>query len=134
MNFSEMKEFVSSILTDANYLDVPITPGPQLPDLPDEYVLLTPYGGTGLNTDGVFDSRAWQVRVVGPQNDYIKGEGMADAIDLAFISHMSAHVSGQWVTSIERVGGAPTPLMVDDADRTHFTCNYNVDAESALAN
>lgn len=134
MKYQVVKDFVHDILESANFVNIDIHPGPALPDVPNEYVLLTPYGGSGLEQDGLFDVRAWQVRTVGKQGDYSSAEDMADAIDLRFISHLSGKISGVHTASITRVGGAPNPLMVDDADRTHFTCNYNIDSVSALVN
>lgn len=110
-----------------------VMPGPNLPDIPDRYVLLTPYGGPGLNTgEGILDARGWQVRCVGLQHDEDSGEALADAIDTALLKQHSAKYQGVWVTGVQRVGGAPVPLMVDDADRTHWVCSYIVETESAL--
>lgn len=134
MRFSTAKSMVSYFLAGAGFTNIAIQPGPKLPDVPEPFVVLTPYGGSGLIVDGALESQSWQVRVVGRQMDYGSAEDMATAIDLAFISWMSDYLFGTWITSIQRVGGAPSPLMVDDADRTHFTCNYNIDSESALVN
>lgn len=127
-----MKAKVQLILTDAGFTQTLIEPGPELPDVPDSYVLLSPYGGPGLALDGALDDKAWQVRSVGRQNDPDNAEAIADAIDIAFISLPSSKVGGVWVASIQRVGGAPSPLMVDDAERTHYVCNYIVSTQSAL--
>jgi hypothetical protein len=133
-----MKAEVRRILDAAGYTDALIYLGPDLRDYPNEYVLLTPYGGPGLELDGVLDARSWQVRAVGSQmddDDDSTAEGMADAIDIAFVSHYSRSVEGVWVASIQRVGGAPSSLNTnDDANRAHFVCSYTVSVELALPN
>lgn len=134
-NFALMKPEIRRILDDADYQKAWIKSGPELPDVPGHGVLLTRYGGPGLETgEGILDARSWQVRCVGRQNSPDYAEGMADAIDIVFLSHYSRSVGGVWVSSIQRVGGAPAALMVDDADRTHFVCSYIVSVELALAN
>lgn len=134
MKFEKAKQITNFMLAGAGFENVKIVPGPKLPKLPNAYVMLTPYGGSGLIVDGALESQSWQVRTVGKQHDYGHAEDMATAIDIGFISFMSDYLFDTWVTSIQRVGGAPSPLMVDDAERTHFTCNYNIDSESALVN
>lgn len=130
-----MKAEIRLILDAANYPKVKIFPGPELPDVPGKYVLLTRYGGTGIEADGALDGISWQVRSVGGQmEDEVSAEGIADAIDIAFLSHYSRKVGNRWVASIQRVGGAPAVLMKDDADRTHFVCSYVASVELALSN
>lgn len=133
-SFSAMKAEVRLILDAVNLQKVLVFPGPELPDIPDNCVVLTRYGGPGLDADGAIDDVSWQVRSIGRQNDYDSAETIADAIDIAFISHYSRHVGGVWVPRIRRVGGAPAPLMVDSGDRTHFVCSYVVSVELALPN
>lgn len=133
--YSDMKAAVRVILDAAGYLDVDIYPGPELPDIPGKYVVLTRYGGPGIELEGVLDAVSWQVRSVGWQmEDDESAEGIADAIDIAFLSHYSRQVGSVWVAGIQRVGGAPSSLMKDEADRTHFVCSYIVSVELALSN
>lgn len=130
------KEFTAEILTAADYPNVPIYPGPTLPTTePNSYVVLSRYGGTGLEGgEGALDGFSWQARVVGGQGKYEEAEGIADAIDIGWISHMSGTIGDVWVVEISRVGGPPSVLMVDDAERHHFVCSYNTSVESALDN
>lgn len=136
-NFTTAKAFIREILDDADYPvgQVDIYPGPELQDGdPNTYVLLTRYGGAGLDGgEGILDNYGWQVRVVGAQYDYIAAEGVADAIDIGLISFMSGYIGDLWVVEIPRVGGPPAALMTDDANRTHFVCSYMPSVESALA-
>lgn len=136
--FKTMKAEVRRILDAANYQEAMIYLGPDLRDHPGSYVLLTPYGGPGLELDGALDGRSWQVRCVGSQmddKDESDAEGMADAIDIAFISHHSRYVEDVWVAGIQRVGGAPASLNTnDDANRAHFVCSYTVSVGLALPN
>lgn len=130
--YSGVRDFVQTILDEDDQVNVLIFPGTDLPDVPGAYILMSSTGGPGFNLDGAFDAKSWQARCVGQQNDYVHAEHLADIIDIAFTSLPSSKVGGVWVTSIQRVGGAPSPLMEDDAQRTHFVCNYIVDTQSAL--
>ena len=133
--YSKMKAEVRRILDAAGYEDVQIYPGPDVPDdYPGACVVLTRYGGPGLDVDGAMDDVSWQERSISKAFDPEYGEGIADAIDLAFLSHHSRDVDGVWVSEIRRVGGAPTALMTDDNDRTHYVCSHIVSTELALAN
>lgn len=132
--FGRVKPWLRAILDGAGYEKWSIHPGPELPDEPDGSVVCTRYGGSGTEVDGAMDGKSWQFRVIGMQNDYESAEGVADAIDIAALSWFSADMGGVWVTSIERVGGAPAALMTDDAERTHFVCSYTASVELALTN
>lgn len=134
LKYSQIKDFTRAVLDSAGLQEVLIYPGPDLPDIPDPYVVWTRYGGPGITLEGVMDERAWQARCVGKQMDYDLSETIADAIDIAMISHHSSAIGGLWVSEIRRVGGAPNPLLVDDADRVHFVCSYVASVELALPN
>lgn len=131
--YSQVKAFVREILDGTGYPHVNIYPGPELQDDPGTYVLLTRYGGAGLEVDGAIDNFGWQVRVIGMQYDYDTAEGVADAIDIEFISTPSGDLNGLHVVEINRVGGPPNVLMVDDGNRHHVVCSYLASVESALA-
>lgn len=109
-------------------------PGPELPDDPGKIVVWTRYGGPGEELEGVMDGISWQARVIGGQGDYESAESAADALDVALLSVGTQTVGGTRVSGVRRVGGAPNPLMVDDADRTHMVCSYIVSTELALTN
>lgn len=132
--YSQIQAFSRTALDAAGLNHVSIHPGPDLPDIPDEFVVWTRYGGPGLELDGAMDARSWQLRAVGKQMDYDSAEEIADALDVALLSHHSSEVGGLWVSDIRRVGGAPNALMVDSAERTHFVCSYIVSVELALTN
>lgn len=108
----------------------PVYPGPNDPSIPTGFILLTSYAGPGLNTDDLFDAQGWQIKVASEQHSYDDGEAIAFAIDRYLNRLYSGWYGGQWVADFQRVGGQPSVLMVDDADRTHFVCSYVVDVES----
>lgn len=112
--------------------DITVEPGPDLPDVPGRWVVLTPYGGPGLLLEGALDGRAWQVRVAGLQGNYDDAEAIANAIDVGLLSIVAGNDLG--VHGVQRVGGAPNPLLKDDSDRWQFICSYIFDATMALAN
>ena len=132
--FAIAKAFTREVLDAAGYPKVQIYPGPELPTQdPNSYVVLSRYGGTGLDGgEGALDGFNWQARTVGKQEGYDEAEGVADALDIGWISHMSGDIGGIWVVEISRVGGPPAVLMVDNAERHHFVCSYNASVESAL--
>jgi hypothetical protein len=137
--FAEMNSLLRSILDPVplEYTEAKgwkIYPGPQPPDIPTSFILATPYGGPGLELEGALDGRSWQIRCVGKQTIYTEVENVANAIDIAFLSWHTQDVGGVRVTSIQRVGGAPAPLQVDDAERVHFACSYILSVELALSN
>lgn len=131
-NYGRMKPFIREVLDATGNEKFQIYPGPELPDIPEPFVVCTRYGGPGMDADGAIDQISWQFRSVGPQANYDAAEAAADAIDIAMISHFSAYVGGVWVSEIQRVGGPPTSLMTDEADRTHFVGSYTVSVELAL--
>lgn len=128
--YKNLKAWVAEILvaippTDTlNPTNWTIKPGPELPDIPGPYVLLTPYGGPGEDLEGAVDDRAWQVRVCGHQLSWEDAEEIANAIDEAFLRHTTSTVHTERVISVMRSGGPPSPLDIDDADRVHFVCSY----------
>jgi hypothetical protein len=135
--FALAQAFVRTVVDSAPnnvYKKVHIYPGPNLPDDPGRFIMLTRYGGRDFDVDGLIDNPSWQVRVASKQNDYDSGEVLADWIDAKFSSFHSQKVGDLWVVEIQRVGGAPSALMLDDADRTHFVCSYTASVESALVN
>lgn len=132
--YTQMESWTRRIFDANGFRDAGIYPGPELRDTPNAYVIWTRYGGPGLILDGTADDRSWQARCVGRQGDYGSAEALADLIDLHMVSHYSSEVEGVWVSGIQRVGGAPTALLTDDAERTHFVCSYIVSVEMALLN
>jgi hypothetical protein len=104
-------------------------PGPNMPSTTGRFILLTRYGGPGEELEGVMDSVSWQVRVAGLQNHPIDAEDIADTLDRMMLGITTAEIGGFHVAGVERVGGAPTVLLIDDADRTHYVCSYNCSTE-----
>lgn len=132
-NYARVKAWTREVLDATGYSDVPVYPGPDLPDIPGSFVVWTRYGGTGMELDGAMDNVSWQNRCIGKQGDYESAEGLADAIDIAILSHNSSRVGGVWVSDMGRVAGPPNALETDESERTHFVCSYSVSVELALA-
>lgn len=107
--------------------------GPDDPEIPGRFILATRFGGPGLQVDGVQDAIGYQLKVAGDQHNPGESEDLALYLDAWLIGGISRTIQGKWVTSIARVGSPPVPLLVDDADRTHFICNYTVTGTSVLA-
>lgn len=129
MRFQQMKTWLQSIP-----IDHPIEPGPNLPEWPTRYVLLTPISSPGHQTDGLTDTIGWQVRSVGEQDDFDTAESLAWRIDDAILAlNNTTTVAGVRVVSGFRSGSPPTLLQVDDAGRHHFVCSYLFVVPSAVA-
>lgn len=113
---------------------VQIEQGPQLPDTPNPYVLITFYGGVGFTTAGALDRQLFQVRCVGLQFSPDTARRLAMRVDHVLTQIHSERLgvgsSAPWCVEIARSGGGPTALLVDDGDRTHYTCNYAIEVES----
>lgn len=130
MRFSEVKAFISSVLPERTL----IHPGPDDPEVPTHFVLVTPSGGAGLTVEDLFDARGFQIKSVGRQNDYDSAESMAWDIDALIIGVDSSRMIGStYVLSFTRSGGPPEPLYTDDANRTHFVCSYTATVQSSVA-
>lgn len=134
MKFDDLKGFIQEVVLDQNpeFSRAYIEPGPQIPDYPGLGIVLSRYGGPGLEIEGLFDNRAWQVRVIGEQDDYNSVEDLADHIDLALLSRIPGMMGSRRVLDVTRVGGSPSVLMYDDADRVHFVCSYVGSVQLAL--
>lgn len=132
MRFLPLRDFILQGLVGTAWEGTATDRGPDVPDIPGRCFILTRGGGPGFNTEMLFDASGWQVRSVGEQNDPDDAEGLALEIDRVLVSTPSQYIDGIWVPSIQRFGSPPSHLSVDDADRTHFVCNYIVDARSAV--
>ena len=130
MRFSTLRSLIEQFKIEASVDGFDIYPGPDDPRVPTSYILLTAYEGPGLNTDDLFDAQSWQIKVVGEQYNYESGESVSGLLDRYLRRLHSGWYGGQWVTSIYRSGGSPSPLLVDDANRTHFVCSFIVDVDS----
>lgn len=112
-----------------------IIPGPDDRNAPPgKFIMLSMIGGSGLNTEYLFDGVGWQVLVAGEQSNYSSAEDLAFRIDAYLLNIHSQIIGDKWVTGVVRQGGQPTPLpTMDSADRHRFTCNYIIDTQSAVA-
>lgn len=129
--FEQMKTFLTAFAPEGMWFEA----GPGLPDVPGRFTVLTRYGGPGEELEGVMDAISWQVRVAGLQDNYVDAESIADVFDVALLNIKSSdNPGGVHVAGVQRVGGAPSPLLKDDADRTQFVCSYILHTELALTN
>lgn len=134
MKFRHLKPLIEQVIATQGLNRVNVYPGPDIPDYPGMNVVLSRYGGPGLELEGLYDQRAWQVRVIGDQGEYDAAEDLADNIDIALIGHLPGNIGPDRVLSIQRVGGSPSVLMYDDAERVHFVCSYVGSVQLALPN
>jgi hypothetical protein len=130
--YADVEMFVSDYLTNlATYQPMPVFyPGPAADidanDIsPEMLVIISLWPGAGLDSEQVFDRAGVQLRTIGPQMDYSRGEQLAQDCDRAMLSlQISQYVNNKWTLSIQRAGGSPTLIQKDNGDRYHFYCNY----------
>lgn len=120
MRYADLEQVLRALVPDAP----PFFCGPEVPDVPFRFVMLTPTGGPGLSTEGLLDSHSWQFRSAGEQNDRDDAEAIATALDRAVRNLETTTVAGVRIVSFQRSGSAPTPLLVDDAERHHYVASY----------
>lgn len=117
--------------------DVVFTGGP-LPDpnQVDAYAIITPTVGGPMTLELQGEQPGFQVRTVGEQSNGDGTDGLDTAEELAYKIDRAILV-GPWpklgnkrIIRTQRFGSGPTPLMVDDADRTHVVCNYIIEIAS----
>lgn len=130
LQFSALRDFTREGLAQPRLI---IEPGPDLPDVPNQFVVLTAVPGGLLDTEYLYDNVGYQVLVVGKQNDYDDAETLALAIDKLYLSIQGQKVGGGNITHVVRFGGQPSPLLKDEADRWQFVCTYSFHVQSALA-
>lgn len=130
ITMSQLNDYVSQVSGLPRDL---FFPGPRQPDLPTPMVITTWAGGPGLGDEGVMDRVSFQVLTVGEQADYAGGEDMAWRVDNGLLSGPRPFsIAADRITRLWRVGGRPSALEVDDADRQIFTCNYILELSSGL--
>lgn len=102
-------------------------------DTIDDTVTLTAFPGPGLILEQTYDRVGWGVDVAGKQGDYDSCETLADQIDKAFLSvHTPEDVGGVRTLTVQRAGGRPTIIAVDNADRWHAGCSYVAQVQSGV--
>jgi len=109
-----------------------IVPGPDDPDVPGSYIKITRTGGPGTEMEDLLDIIEIQFECVGEQFDYDSAERIALEVDVLLQRLTMTYVGGARVISVWRVGSAPAPLLVDDAQRHHFACSYLWRVQSGL--
>jgi hypothetical protein len=109
-------------------LDVPIFPGPYVPDMPDRIAVVTTIPGPGDSMQGIADTPGFQLLIRGLQDptdvDASAEEAALAADRLIRFAPPPALVGDTWLLPVTRSGGRPAPIPQDDGDRITFTCTY----------
>jgi hypothetical protein len=107
-----------------------MSPGPYVPDMPDNVGVVTTVPGPGLSLEGAADTNGFQLLVRGLQ-DPTSTDGSAEdnalrADRLILFADLPAEVTpGVRLLPVSRSGGRPAPLaQEDDGDRITFVCTY----------
>lgn len=130
---SQFRDWLQPDLRTKVNPNVLVAPGPDDPDIPWSYVLITRTGGAGHATDGTTDRVSYQFKSVGEQNQYDQAEQLAYELDKVVLGDGSSFympVTNVYLVSVNRMGGGPSALMTDDGDRTHFVCDYQFEVQS----
>lgn len=117
-------------------------PGTQLPNVPFEFVMVTPVGSGNLNTEMLYENRFFQVRVRGAQarsdeqirDAAIACEDAAVALDRYILgAAWPIVIGGSRVTHANRTGAGPTPLgSGSQSGQSDYFCTYYFDTETGL--
>jgi hypothetical protein len=87
--------------------------GQELPDMPDEVVLIELSGGLSSTYERLFDRPAVRVTVRGKQGDPDSAEALAEAVDNAFLTDGPITLGGKHVTTLQRLSGPPNFVGLD---------------------
>ena len=135
MRIKELKTWLQTVPPlGLGFVDTVYAFGPQpSTGLRQRYVALTGIGGPGFTTERAFDVRGVQFEYVGKQvsgsgrqaESYKSAEELAWKHDEALMSFpLPSSIGGKNLILIDRIGSEPSYLRTDEADRTHFVCNY----------
>lgn len=110
--------------------DLEFVVGPELPEMPDDLVMVTLTAGAGTSMEEIADSPGIQIVVRGMQEypDLDLDGPLRWAMQIDHYMRLESFPSEDWgdyVFQVSRAGGAPTQLSpADDARRIIYTCNY----------
>jgi hypothetical protein len=111
----------------ANGVSAPIHVQGDMPELPDQVVLIDFAGGLSSTYEMLFDRPALRLTVRGSQSDPASAEALAEAVDNAFLNVGGLiNIGGKHVTNIQRLSGPPAFIGLDSqsARRPIFQATY----------
>lgn len=117
---------------------IQIEPGPisyeGAADTVNRAVVITIGGGPGLTLEQTYDRILVSVDVAGYQHNHQSAHDLARDIDRKMLAVSSTRdVGNVRVAFINRAGGPPVPVSVDDGDRLHLGCSYLWQVRSGVA-
>lgn len=108
-------------------------PGPDVPDSQEAHFVVTRAGGATWESDGVIEVSYWNIETIGGQANPDQSEALALDIHRFLMGDgTSRHLGGLRVESVQTLNG-PQAISFDNADRTHFACDYALRVESYLS-
>lgn len=124
-------EYLEAFLRTAGLpTEIVCKPGPQRPDVPGAWVVITPYGGPGPSVAGVFDQRAFQVLCAGYQRRPETSEELANRIDHAFMQHRDEPILLGSLHVLEFNRGPAPQILEREDERDVYVCSYGTEIES----
>lgn len=123
---------------------IEVNPGPPtyegVADTVNRAVVITVGGGPGLFLEEVFDRVLVSIDTAGDQSDPRSAEDLAMLVDQQMLAlDRPRDVAADddpgdkiRVLAVTRAGGRPTPVAVDDGDRTHLACSYIWQVQSGV--
>jgi hypothetical protein len=117
--------------------EVEVNPGPPsyegVSDTVGPAVVVTVGGGPGLRLEQQWDDVMVSFDIAGDQNDPDGAISLAHVVDQRILGlNRTQNVGGIRVQFATRAGGRPTPVSVDDGDRTHLAVSYVWRVESGV--
>lgn len=98
----------------AHGITAPIVREQELPEMPDEVVLIELSGGLSSTYEMLFDRPAVRVTVRGKQGDPDSAEALAEAVDNALLTDAPISLGGKHVTTLQRLSGPPNFVGLDE--------------------
>lgn len=103
-------------------------------DTVNKAVVITLGGGPGLILEQTYDRVFVSVDCAGDQLDPESAYALSRDVDRAMLAVTSPRdVDGVRVLFVNRAGGAPVAVNVDDGDRLHLSCSYLWQVRSGVA-
>lgn len=103
---------------------------------PNATVFVTVGDGTGLTTEDTFDQPFIRIRAIGEQNDAEGSEQLALDLDVGLLRVSNAGfpqlLGNATVLYVSRLGGRPSLLEKDKANRYHWVGTYITEAPSGI--
>jgi hypothetical protein len=98
----------------------------------DLHVIVTGLSGAGYDAEHVLDRPGFQLRTIGVQGNSDDAEEFSFQMDRVLTNSLAypTNIAGKRVVMVNRIGGVPAPLPLDETNRSNFVCSYLIQQEA----